>query len=65
MPLLGSPIHLAGLLISNRTVMSAMSSGLGSDDGRVTPETVGYYKARAEGGVGLIVAEGKDIVGTR
>jgi 2,4-dienoyl-CoA reductase (NADPH2) len=57
MPLLGSPIRLAGLLIPNRTVMSAMSSGLGSDDGRVTPETVGYYKARAEGGVGLIVVE--------
>jgi 2,4-dienoyl-CoA reductase (NADPH2) len=55
--LLGTPIRLAGLGISNRTVMSAMSSGLGSEEGRITPETVGYYKARAEGGVGLIVVE--------
>ncbi len=55
--LLSSPIRLAGLVISNRTVMSAMSSGLGSEDGSITPETVAYYKARADGGVGLIVVE--------
>jgi 2,4-dienoyl-CoA reductase-like NADH-dependent reductase (Old Yellow Enzyme family) len=56
-PLLASPIRLAGLEIPNRTVMSAMSSGLGTEDGRVTPAIEAYYRARAVGGTGLIVVE--------
>lgn len=37
--------------------MAAMSSVLGTEEGAVTPETIGYYRARAEGGTGLIVVE--------
>jgi 2,4-dienoyl-CoA reductase-like NADH-dependent reductase (Old Yellow Enzyme family) len=56
-PLLASPIKLAGLEIPNRLAMAAMSSVLGSDAGAVTPELIGYYQARAEGGAGLITVE--------
>ena len=56
-PLLGSPITIAGLTIPNRTVMAAMSSVLGGEQGEVTDEIVAYYRARAEGGTGLIVVE--------
>lgn len=56
-PLLASPIKLAGLEVPNRLAMAAMSSVLGSNAGEVTPELIGYYKARAEGGAGLITVE--------
>ena len=56
-PLLGSPIRLAGLEIPNRLAMAAMSSVLGTDQGEVTPELIAYYKARADGGTGLVTVE--------
>jgi len=56
-PLLSSPIWLAGLEIPNRISMAAMSSVLASEEGHVTPEIIAYYKARAEGGVGLVTVE--------
>ncbi|CAH1663530.1 2,4-dienoyl-CoA reductase-like NADH-dependent reductase (Old Yellow Enzyme family) [Hyphomicrobiales bacterium] len=37
--------------------MAAMSSGLGSPEGRVTPDSLEYYRARAAGGAGLITVE--------
>src|SRR3712207_1508989 len=54
-PKLGSPIRLAGLTVPNRTVMAAMSSGLSDVEGQVTDNLIAYYRARAEGGTGLIV----------
>jgi len=56
-PLLGSPIRIAGLEIRNRTAMSPMSSVLGDDDGNITPDIMGFYRVRAEGGTGLIIVE--------
>lgn len=55
--LLSQPIRLAGLTVPNRIAMAAMSSVLATDDGTVTPETIAYYKERAEGGTGLITVE--------
>lgn len=56
-PRLGEPIRLGGLTIPNRTVMAAMSSCLGTPEGRVTDAVVAYYRRRAQGGTGLIVVE--------
>src|ERR1700682_193333 len=56
-PLLSSPIRIAGLDMPNRTVMSPMSSGLGYEDGSVSPAQIAFYRERAEGGVGLIIVE--------
>jgi 2,4-dienoyl-CoA reductase-like NADH-dependent reductase (Old Yellow Enzyme family) len=56
-PRLGQPIALAGLTVPNRTVMAAMSSCLGTEEGRVTDAVVEYYRRRAVGGTGLIVVE--------
>lgn len=52
-----SPITLRNLQIPNRTVMAPMSTNLGSLDGYVTPEQVAFYRARAEGGTGMIIVE--------
>jgi 2,4-dienoyl-CoA reductase (NADPH2) len=52
-----SPIALAGVTVPNRVVMAPMSSGLGRDDGSVTPELIAFLEARAAGGTGLIIVE--------
>lgn len=54
---LGKPIRLAGVTIRNRTLMAAMSSGLASAEGDVTDDLIAYYRARAEGGTGMVVVE--------
>jgi 2,4-dienoyl-CoA reductase-like NADH-dependent reductase (Old Yellow Enzyme family) len=51
------PIRIRGVEIPNRIVMPAMTTRLAAADGRVTPELIDYYLARAEGGVGLITVE--------
>jgi 2,4-dienoyl-CoA reductase-like NADH-dependent reductase (Old Yellow Enzyme family) len=51
------PIAIGDLVLPNRVVMSPMTRG--KSPGRVPGEDVaGYYRRRAEGGVGLIVTEG-------
>lgn len=52
------PIKICDLSIKNRIVMAPMETNLGSDDGFVTEQTIGYYEERAKGGVGLITVEG-------
>lgn len=56
-PLLFSPLQLPGLLLPNRVVMAAMSSGLADPNGMVTSELIAYYRERAMGGTGLITVE--------
>src|SRR5690606_13224109 len=34
-----------------------MSTNLGSDEGEVTPRQIAFYRARAEGGVGMVIVE--------
>lgn len=52
-----SPIDIRGLKLKNKIVMPPMASYTGTEEGRITPETSEYYRARAAGGVGLIIVE--------
>jgi len=56
-PNLFSPICIGEVELPNRVVMAPMSTQLGSLDGRVTPSQIAFYRARAEGGVGMIIVE--------
>lgn len=56
-PRLFSPLQLGGLTIPNRIVMAPMSTQLGGLEGHVTPEQIAFYRARAEGGTGMIIVE--------
>lgn len=56
-PHLFSPLRIGSLTLPNRVVMAPMSTNLGSRDGRVTPEQIAFYRARAEGGTGMIIVE--------
>jgi 2,4-dienoyl-CoA reductase-like NADH-dependent reductase (Old Yellow Enzyme family)/thioredoxin reductase len=51
------PLELAGLRLANRLAMLPMGTGLPSEDGFATDETVAYYARRAAGGIGLISLE--------
>src|SRR5437773_5033571 len=55
-PLL-TPARIGSVEIKNRIVMPPMTTRTADDDGCVTDDTIAYYLARAEGGVGLITAE--------
>ncbi|MFC4145826.1 12-oxophytodienoate reductase [Micromonospora mangrovi] len=55
-PLL-EPVTFAGLPLSSRFVMAPMTRAH-SPGGVPTPEVAGYYRRRAEHGIGLIVTEG-------
>ena len=46
---------IGNLMIKNRFVRSATGGRLVTEDGRVTNETLQFYKVLAEGGVGLII----------
>lgn len=56
-PHLFSPFKLGGLTLPNKVVMAPMSTTLGGVDGAVTEENIAFYKARVEGGFGLIIVE--------
>ncbi|MBS3969500.1 MAG: FAD-dependent oxidoreductase [Clostridia bacterium] len=45
------------MTIRNRTVMPAMGTNLANETGGVSQAMVHYYRARAKGGVGLIITE--------
>lgn len=57
MEVLFSPVVVGGVEIRNRIVMPPMTTRLADDEGYVTDALVAYYRARAEGGVGLITVE--------
>lgn len=45
------------MTVRNRTVMPAMGTNLANETGGVSQAMVHYYRARAKGGVGLIITE--------
>ena len=51
------PFTVKGLTLPNRIVMAPMTRSF-SPNGIPTSDVAGYYRRRAEGGVGLIVTEG-------
>ncbi|NWK97904.1 12-oxophytodienoate reductase [Sphingobium lactosutens] len=51
------PFQVGSLTLANRTVMAPMTRCF-APDGVVGLDVAGYYRRRAEGGVGLIVTEG-------
>lgn len=52
-----SPAKIGNLVIKNRIVMASMVTSYASLDGEVTERHLNYYRARAAGGVGLIIVE--------
>ncbi|AMK19817.1 MULTISPECIES: NADH:flavin oxidoreductase [Sphingobium] len=56
-PKLFEPVQVGTLALANRTVMAPMTRCF-APNGVVGPDVAGYYRRRAEGGVGLIVTEG-------
>ena len=52
-----SPIKIGTMELRNRIVMPAMGTGFVAADGRPSDAAMGYYAARAQGGVGLIITE--------
>ena len=52
-----SPISIGPLTLQNRVVMPAMGVNLAARDGGVSDDIIAFYKARAAGGVGLIISE--------
>jgi 2,4-dienoyl-CoA reductase-like NADH-dependent reductase (Old Yellow Enzyme family) len=57
LPSLFAPATLAGLPLRSRFAMAPMTR-YHSPGGVPAPEVAGYYRRRAEGGVGLIITEG-------
>lgn len=51
------PIKIGTIEVPNRIVMPPMATCFGNPDGTVSDRIVGYYAARAKGGVGLIIVE--------
>jgi 2,4-dienoyl-CoA reductase-like NADH-dependent reductase (Old Yellow Enzyme family)/thioredoxin reductase len=56
-PFLFSPLSIKGLVLKNRIVMPPMCTAFATIGGAVTDRLLGYYRARAQGGVGLIDVE--------
>src|ERR1700710_659636 len=57
MSILLTPAHIGGVEIKNRIVMPPMTTRSADADGLVTEDTIAYYMARVDGGVGLITVE--------
>ncbi len=51
------PGNIGTLRLDNRLIMPAMGTQLADADGRVTQRLLDYYRARARGGVGLIIPQ--------
>jgi len=57
MNVLLTPARIGTVEIRNRIVMPPMTTRLSDEDGHVTDDTVNYYMARVQGGVGLVTVE--------
>ncbi len=57
MSTLFTPGRIGPVTVPNRVVMPPMTTRAADTEGFVTEQTVAYYQARAEGGVGLITVE--------
>jgi len=51
------PGTIGTMRLENRIIMAAMGNRLGDENGHVTDRTIDYYRARARGGVGLIITQ--------
>jgi 2,4-dienoyl-CoA reductase-like NADH-dependent reductase (Old Yellow Enzyme family) len=51
------PGRIGPLLLKNRVIMAPMTTRKADAEGCVTQAGIAYYKARAQGGVGLITVE--------
>jgi 2,4-dienoyl-CoA reductase-like NADH-dependent reductase (Old Yellow Enzyme family) len=52
------PVRIKNVLLKNRLVMPPMATGKALPDGRVSPETLAYYKEKSAGGyIGLVIIE--------
>jgi len=49
--------NIGKMRLENRLIMAAMGNSLADDDGNVTEAMIDYYRARARGGVGLIITQ--------
>lgn len=56
-PSLFQPGKIGSLQLKNRLIMPAMGTQLADVEGRVTDRLIGYYRARAAGGVGLVTPQ--------
>ena len=52
-----TPARIGAVEIPNRIVMPPMTTRTADEAGHVTEDTLAYYLARAQGGVGLITVE--------
>ena len=59
-PLLFSPFTVNAVTVKNRIVSSAHDTVM-AHDGHVTDQLIAYHRARAEGGVGLIVLQASGV----
>jgi len=50
-------VKIGNLSLKNRIVMAAITTNYATADGKVTPQLIDYYVARARGGCGLIIVE--------
>jgi len=51
------PGNMGKLQLKNRLIMAAMGNALADSEGHVTEAMVDYYRARAKGGVGLVITQ--------
>lgn len=56
-PALFKPSQIAGLQVRNRIVMAPMFTNFAHTDGEVSAAQIAYYRARAKGGVGMVIVE--------
>ncbi|MFZ5584707.1 MAG: FAD-dependent oxidoreductase [Thermodesulfobacteriota bacterium] len=56
-PRLFRPIAVGAHRLPNRVMIPSMGTNLADEQGRVTPNMIDYYAARAAGGPGLLVVE--------
>lgn len=51
------PIRIGTMTVKNRFVMPAMESGMTTEEHLFSERSIGYFKARARGGFGMIIAD--------
>jgi len=49
--------QIGRLYLKNRLIMAAMGNALADSEGNITPALLDHYRARAQGGVGLIITQ--------
>jgi NADH:flavin oxidoreductases, Old Yellow Enzyme family len=59
-----SPVTIATMELRNRIAMAPIGADFATPEGQVTETMLGYYEARAKGGVALIFVEVTSVVGS-